>query len=731
MTHLLVFAAGIAALSWEILWQIQASLSIGVSAMGTAITLAATMGGMAVGSLSMGRFLRAREVASPLRVYGLLELAIGLHGALLLRPGLAFLERFDAARFAAHPTLMPLAHLVGIALLLGPATAAMGATVPLFGRIAAERGGSISSLYAANTAGAAAGIALVSFAALPYLGVEVTGVLVACVDLLVALGAVLAGARPIAARSAPAAKGTAAAPTRRAFLVAFSTGFVLFGLEVAWFRPLRATFLSTTQAFAILLLAVLVPLSAGARLARELEKRRTPMALVLAATAAAALLATPLVERFDRALTALPLGFWATIAAWTLATTVVLGPAVLMLGTCLPRLLDERDGTQAWGRLYATNTAGSVLGSLLAAWALLPSLGFARTAWLLAGWLLAVALLVADDKARRWALGLGVPALAAAVLGQSQVGRTQVAGRFVGAPGAYTVLRYREGPDATVAVIDDAGGNRGLVIDGFLASAVGPSTHYMRWMGHLPMLLHPDPKRALVICFGTGQTADALRAEGPGDLHIVELSSAVYAMAPLFPQNHGVLLDPRVHPLTMDGRAFLRRTEQRFDVISLEPMAPNFAGVNALYSREFYELAAARLRDGGLAAQWVPFHLLSVHDARAIVNTFRGVFPDAVLWIDPVDLTGIVVGRRRGEGPPLGAAWPGLARRVERDLAPAVIPQWLALDARGLERYADGAATITDDNQLLAYGPERHRELKLVGTGVANLALVRAAGQAR
>jgi hypothetical protein len=211
----------------------------------------------------------------------------------------------------------------------------------------------------------------------------------------------------------------------------------------------------------------------------------------------------------------------------------------------------------------------------------------------------------------------------------------------------------------------------------------------------------------------------------------VELSPAVLAMAPLFPQNHGVLDDPRVHAEVMDGRAWLRRTDRRYDVISLEPMAPNFAGVNALYSREFYELAAARLEEGGLAAQWVPFHLLSIHDARAIVSTFREVFPDAVLWIDPVDLTGIVVGRRAAQGKPLGAAWPGLAREVPRNMAPASVPQWLALDPAGVARYADGAAVITDDNQLLAYGPERHRELKLVGTGMKNLELVRAAGQAR
>jgi hypothetical protein len=180
----------------------------------------------------------------------------------------------------------------------------------------------------------------------------------------------------------------------------------------------------------------------------------------------------------------------------------------------------------------------------------------------------------------------------------------------------------------------------------------------------------------------------------------------------------------------MDGRAWLRRTERRYDVVTLEPMAPNFAGVNALYSREFYELVASRLSEGGMVAQWVPFHLLSVHDATAIVATFHAVFADSVLWVDPLDLTGIVVGRLGGgSGPPLGATWPGLARPGKRrNLAANVIPQWLALDPRGVSRYAAGAAVVTDDNQLLAYGPERHRELTLIGTGVENLARVKEAG---
>jgi spermidine synthase len=158
-----------------------------------------------------------------------------------------------------------------------------------------------------------------------------------------------------------------------------------------------------------------------------------------------------------------------------------------------------------------------------------------------------------------------------------------------------------------------------------------PSVSYMAWMGRLPMLLHPAPRRALVICFGTGQTANAVLQEGPERLDVVELNPAVLRMAPLFASNHGVLADPRVRAIAMDGRAWLRRSAERYDVVTLEPMPPHFAGVNALYSREFYEIVSARLAPGGIVAQWLPLHLLPPFHAASIAATFRSVFPDAFL----------------------------------------------------------------------------------------------------
>ncbi|HWB78335.1 MAG TPA: hypothetical protein VG755_25390, partial [Nannocystaceae bacterium] len=272
---------------------------------------------------------------------------------------------------------------------------------------------------------------------------------------------------------------------------------------------------------------------------------------------------------------------------------------------------------------------------------------------------------------------------------------------------AHTVVATREGPDATVSVIQHEGGDaRFLVIDGFHASGTGAGEHYMAWMGHLPMIMHDDPRDALVICFGTGQTANAVRKERPDHLDIVDVNESVFAMHELFAQNEGVLLDARVDHHVMDGRAWLRRSPRTYDVITLEPMPPTFAGTNALYSREFYELMKTRLNADGVVAQWLPFHLVDPEESASITATFLAVFPDAFLWIDRSG-TGILLGRARD--PDGRIAWPGLERPITRTLAPDVIVRSVIAGPLGLREYAAIGSVITDDNQRLSYGLGRER----------------------
>ena len=246
-------------------------------------------------------------------------------------------------------------------------------------------------------------------------------------------------------------------------------------------------------------------------------------------------------------------------------------------------------------------------------------------------------------------------------------------------------------------------------------------------MGRLPMLLHPAPRDALVICFGTGRTANAVLEEQPERIDVIDVNPDVFDLAKHFPSNRGVLENPRVHRVAMDGRAWLRRSDRRYDVVTLEPMPPHFAGVNALYSVEFYRIVARRLRPGGVAAQWLPLHLLPPYYAASVAATFRGVFPNAALWMGPGTSSGILLGSLAPLSEPIGQRWPGFGRAVERAFSPRGVERFRILGPADLERYAALGELITDDNQRLAYDMVRS-QLAAFGPGrmpLANLRLIR------
>lgn len=706
--YILVTVAGMAALSWELLWQIQASLALGASALGTAITLACTMGGMTCGALLSGSFFYKRRPKHPLRVYGLLEAAIGLSGLFLL-PGMALLGRIDTEIYQSAPGFAPTVHILGIALLLGIPTLAMGATIPVFGLIAERHRTHIAVLYGLNTGGAAVGTVLMAFVVLPALGVSLTIDMVATLNLCVCAGAWLLTSRESSSEvveqdSKPVEPIEALVPWRLAILVVFVTGFATFALEVAWFRSLRATFQACSDSFAIILTSVLIPLAAAAHLAPVVRRRRLPLGSFLAGAAVLVLLANPFIERFDQ-LTTSEWSYLLTRLYWLASSLAVVGPSILLLGIAVPLLLEEQSKPRSLGTLYAVNTVGAIAGSIVTGWVLLPTIGTSATGWFV-GVLVGVVALPLLTKKRRWiAVAAVALALTGAVLTRSRLGQDRIQGHFNRVMNVVNILDYEEGTDSTVSVIETDRGARFLVIDGFVAAGELEQAHYMAWMGHLPVLAHSNPQKGLVICFGTGQTANAVREEGIGSLDIVELSAEVFSMAPHFAKNRNVLSDERVHPFVMDGRAWLRRARSQYDVITLEPMPPLFAGSNALYSREFYELINERLRTGGTVAQWLPYHLVTPYYAASIAATFHSVFPDSVLWVDPRTLQGILLGRAGTTPGESDWSLPGLARAIDtRTLAPQEVRDGVRLDPESMARYARLGSVITDDNQLLSYG---------------------------
>jgi spermidine synthase len=684
----LVLLAGAAGLGWEVLWALQSTLALGQGAKGAAVTLAATMGGMAVGSLAMGRWVHGRDVVAG-RLYGALEIAIGLWGLALL-PAFALVERLDGWTWQHSPAIAGIARVAAIAIVLGPPAVAMGATLPLFVRLGRGR---TSAVYAANVVGAATGALVLAFALVPMLGVHDTIRVLSAVDVAVGVIALALLRERVSVPEPPLRESFL---VRDATLLALATGFATFTLEVAWFRVLRAAFNSTTEGFAIMLSSFLVAIAGAAAMAPALARRGISPARMVLGAGLLVLGTTPVIERYPLFVPTVGPYYTVLVPLWILQCIAICGPAIAFLGTALPNILDAAPARAP--TLYAINTAGAVAGSLVAAWILLPTIGLGPTSWLVGGLLVAVAFrgLQGWERSLTW---LAVPALGLALVLRPSLEQRVTLGFLRSDVGQ--VLAHDDTPDGTLAVVAIPS-QRMLVIDGFVAAGEARLAHYMAWMGRLPMMLAGDPERALVICFGTGQTAHAVLTEGAAQLDIVDVNPGVFALADQFPSNGGVLHDPRVRTIAMDGRAWLRRNDATYDVITMEPMAPFQAGVNALYSKEFYELARRRLAPDGVVAQWLPFHLVPQRGARSIVAAFLAVFPNAMLWFDPIDHTGILLGTPAET--PIGRDWPGLDRDVARDLARRAILGTVQLGAADLQQFSQGAVPVTDDNQALAYG---------------------------
>jgi spermidine synthase len=213
-----------------------------------------------------------------------------------------------------------------------------------------------------------------------------------------------------------------------------------------------------------------------------------------------------------------------------------------------------------------------------------------------------------------------------------------------------------------------------------------------------------------VIGLGTGITAGALLPYPGLERRVVaELLPAVLRAVPQFKGNFGVSTDPRMDIRLHDGRRELLRSDERYDLVTLEPPPPSAAGVVNLYSSDFYRLAASRLAAGGLVAQWLPLPTQNEDDTRALIKSFVQVFPYATMWttelhemmlvgsMEPIELDVPRIQARFAQ-PEVAAA----LREVGIASPAALLATWVT-DRAGLEYYAADAQPVTDDRPGIEY----------------------------
>ncbi|MHC4957860.1 MAG: fused MFS/spermidine synthase [Planctomycetota bacterium] len=639
-----VFLSGTTALVYEIVWTRELALVLGSTTGAAAAVLSSFMLGLALGAVFVGR--SADRSTRPLRWYGLLEIGIGIYAL-------------------AFSTLLGIAgsgFLAACAVVVIPA-ALMGATLPVLARAAAdttERGArAMGSLYGVNTLGAVFGALLATFVLLETLGLAGATIFAAVINILLGVGfyalSVPAGQREIFAADeeapTPPSLGDAEWPVVAAFFIA---GFAGLALEIAWVRLLVYFLEGFTIAFGLMLATYLLGLGAGAIGGTEIVGRsqnaRRLLGRVLLIEAVLALgtflltgvMADQLEAMRARYLEASSIDF-AYGAGLFWSAIVIIFPATFFAGMLLPivariALSDRESVARQTGFVYAASTLGAVIAPPIAAFWLIPAFGVPGTIAAMAFLLLGAGTWIAIGRGpKEWVIAgaaavLLVATFLAADLSTPLVERSHV---FRQAKAPRRLVEFREGLMAGVSVVEQyRDGSRLLYVDGFSAAETSRQYGYMRMLGHLPVLMHPKPNSVCVIAFGTGTTAGAAAVhDDVKKVTCVEIEPSVYDVASEFKAaNRSVLDSPKVEAIVADGREFVGRDGESFDVITLEPLMPYTPGAVYLYTREFYAAARKRLGRGGLLCQWIPPQGVSNADMRRLVKSVSDVFDHVSLW---------------------------------------------------------------------------------------------------
>ncbi|UCE02834.1 MAG: fused MFS/spermidine synthase [Candidatus Latescibacterota bacterium] len=768
----LFLLSGATALVYQVAWTRNLSLIFGASHQAIAIVLSAFMAGLGLGGYWLGR--RSARLRRPLRVYGLLEYGVAVAAlALPLLLTLVQRAYVDVAiRIEGVPwSLNALRLILAFALLLVP-TFFMGGTLPVLTRAVVrglgDFGPKLAWLYGINTGGAVVGAALAGFLLLPRLGLLQTQLLAIVANISIATLAVVADARvrrataadSRAAETSAERRVTTPADTRSlgrdawalrlAFWGTFVSGLCALALEVMWTRGIAMAIGTTTYSFTIMLCAFLVGITLGSAIHGLMPLRRlhetAHLGLVLLGIGISSAIVSQQIPQLPQLAVELNMRFYGgsegVRAASTLLVSfiVMLVPATLM-GIAFPLAARARArlGTSfggSVGDIVGLNTLGGILGPLLAGFLLIPFLGLQRSMLLVCALDLGYGVLLlgafAASRTTRPLLltSLALPlAVVAGValpatfprwdlhtLGAFQnnvtLGYTNAAGvvDVRGQLASVQVLYYDEGRGATVSVAE-SNGFRAVLINGkSVATDYQTDLQHEYLLGHLPVLLHRDPRSVLVIGLGAGLTLGGVTAHpGIEQVTLVEIEPAVVGAARVFEDLNGAALDdPRVRIVVQDGRNHLLTTRERYDVITADPIHPWAYGAASLYTREYYELIRRRLSDEGVMCQWMPIYELSEENLRSIVATFCDAFEHATLWQTAFDA--VLIGSKAPIGVDLEALesrlrTPEVATQLGRiGLAdPLSFLAEFTMDDATVREYAAGGILNRDDNLYLEF----------------------------
>ena len=690
LLFLLFVGSGCAALIYEIVWLQLLQLVIGSSAVSLAVLLGTFMGGMCLGSIAAPRLVSARS--HPLRVYALIEMGIAVMGSVLLY----FLPQ--AARLyiasAGHGFSSILLRGLVCAVCLLPPTVLMGATLPVIARLMESTPAGVSRLgffYGGNIAGAVIGCLGAGFYLLRVYDMSVATYAAAAINVFVALLSLLISAAVFHERPQPFPRdrmpgspnpsdgrgGALAAGSFIVYVAIGLSGMCALAGEVVWTRVMSLFLGPTVYTFSIILGVFLVGLGAGSSfgslLAKLTSRPRVAFAVCQLLAAGAIAWTAWMVARF---LPFWPIDFSLVQSPWfsfqldiVRCIWGILLPAFFW-GASFPLALSAaagpgQDPARLVARVYAANTVGAIIGAVLSSLFLIAWIGTGQVE----RWLIGVSagtgamlLLSARWPARTrdlqdqsisetrmhpasaaaslifigclaTLLVVNVPKIPGTLIAHGrQLAKNQNEGR---------VLFAGEGLNSSVAVTELGTGVRNFHVAGKIEASTEPQDmRLQRMLGHLPALLHRQPKSVLIVGCGAGVTSGSfIPHPGIDRITICEIEPLIPRVVATYfgKENYDVVKNPRVKIVYDDARHFILTTREKFDIITSDPIHPWVKGAATLYTKEYFELVKQHLNPGGMVTQWVPLYESNMGAVKSEVATFFDVFPNGTAWSNDED----------------------------------------------------------------------------------------------
>jgi spermidine synthase len=657
---LLFVGSGCAALIYEIVWLQLLQLVIGVSPVSLGVLLGTFMGGMCLGSLLLPRLISRDH--HPLRVYAVLEVGIGLIGLAVLFAMPLVAGVYTAWAGSGIWGLVVRGLVASLCLL--PPTLMMGATLPAIARWVETTPKGVSWLgffYGGNIGGAVIGSLVAGFYLLRVYDVAVATYAALSLNVLVA-GLALAIAKATPYASPPETPGPVerAAGARAVYVVIALSGLTALAAEVIWTRILSLLFGATVYSFSLILAVFLIGLGIGSSLGSALARGMARPRLALGACqmllcAAMAWTAYMLAQ----SLPYWPINPQISTDPWfnfqldLVRCLWAVLPAAILWGASFPLALAAvaapgQDPARLVGGVYAANTVGAIIGSLLAslllvAWIgsqhsqqvlgiiaalsglimLAPEVGTARGRFQIASMLLLIA-----ATAGAGLLVRTIPAVPGLLIAYGRYSATWV--------GQSDIIYTGEGLNASVAVSQLPSGVRNYHNAGKVQASSEPQDmRLQRMLGHLTTLVPEHPRSVLVIGFGAGVTAGAVSI-GPNvdQVTIAEIEPLVPKVVSTFfsEQNYSVFTNRKVQVHYDDARHFVLTTRQKFDAVTSDPLDPWVKGAAALYTREFFEMVKQHLNPGGVVTLFVQLYESNEAAVKSEVGTFFEAFPKGIVW---------------------------------------------------------------------------------------------------